>query len=422
MDSFKIKGPINLSGEVNISGSKNAALPIMVACIAHPGIYTLNNIPNLRDTRTMIKLIETIGARVEKNKNQVIINTIDCNNPEAPYDLVKTMRASFYVLGPLLSRFNTAKVSLPGGCAWGPRPVDYHIKAFKKMGASISLDRGYIQAEGQLRGATIDFKVSSVGATGNVLMGCVSINEEIIINNAAKEPEIVDLCHFLIKMGVSINGIGTSTLKIKGNNTNDTIEISHDIIPDRIEAGTFIAAAVITHSRITLNNININHIQSVLDNLKKIGLEISENSETSITVSHEGNIRAQNIRTDIYPGFPTDMQPQWIALMTLSDGSSTTEDTIYHDRFSHIPELIRLGADISLNKNIAKILGVNKLVSADVMCTDLRAGAALVLAALASDGVTCIGRIYHIDRGYEDFEDKLEILGAHIKRVSVSAV
>ena len=208
MDSFKIKGPVKLAGEVSVSGSKNAALPIMVACVARSGIYTLNNIPNLRDTRTMIKLVETIGAKVQKNKNQVIIDTRNCNNPEAPYDLVKTMRASFYVLGPLLSRFNTAKVSLPGGCAWGPRPVDYHIKAFKEMGASVELDRGYIQADGKLKGAVIDFKVSSVGATGNVLMGCVNINEEVTINNAAREPEIVDLCHFLIKMGVNIIKIG----------------------------------------------------------------------------------------------------------------------------------------------------------------------------------------------------------------------
>ena len=419
MDSFKIKGPVKLSGEVSISGSKNAALPIMVSCIARPGIYTLNNVPNLRDTRTMIKLIETIGAKVKKDNNQVIIDSRDCNNPEAPYDLVKTMRASFYVLGPLLSRFTTAKVSLPGGCAWGPRPVDYHIKAFEKMGATIKLDRGYIQADGKLKGAVIDFKVSSVGATGNVLMGCVNVDEEVIINNAAREPEIVDLCNFLVKMGVLIDGIGTSILKIKGDSNNQPVNIIHNIIPDRIEAGTFITAAVMTHSTITLKNINIDHIKSVLDNLKNVGLKVSVNSETSIIVSHQGEIIAQNMITDVYPGFPTDMQPQWIALMTLSNGESTTEDTIYHDRFSHIPELLRLGANISLNKNIAKISGIEKLISADVMCTDLRAGAALILAAMVSDGTTSISRVYHVDRGYEDFEYKLESLGVDIKRVSV---
>ena len=418
MDSFKIKGPVKLAGEVSISGSKNAALPIMVACVARPGIYTLNNIPNLRDTRTMIKLVETIGAKVQKNKNQVIIDTRDCNNPEAPYELVKTMRASFYVLGPLLSRFNTAKVSLPGGCAWGPRPVDYHIKAFKKMGASVELDRGYIQADGKLKGATIDFKVSSVGATGNVLMGCVNMDEEVTINNAAREPEIVDLCHFLIKMGVDIEGVGTSILKIKGSSTINNVEISHNVIPDRIEAGTFAVAAAITHSKITLNNINIDHIGSTLDNLKSIGLEVCINSDKSITVNHNGPIKAHSLKTDVYPGFPTDMQPQWIALMSLCNGESTTEDTIYHDRFSHIPELIRLGGNISLNKNIASIKGVKELNSADVMCTDLRAGAALILAALSSKGVTYLSRVYHVDRGYEDFEDKLESLGVDIERIS----
>ena len=418
MDSFKIKGPTKLTGTVDISGSKNAALPIMVACIAKKGVYTLNNIPNLRDTRTMIKLIETIGAKVEKHKSTIIINTIECNNPEAPYDLVKTMRASFYVLGPLLSRFNKAKVSLPGGCAWGPRPVDYHIKAFKKMNASIVLDHGYIKANGKLKGAIIKFKVSSVGATGNVLMGCINLHEEVIIKNAAKEPEIVDLCHFLVKMGVAISGIGSSTLKILGSRNSDIIELSHNIIPDRIEAGTFIAAAMMTRSKITLNNINISHIESILHNFKKIGLQIIKNSTTSITVTNVNNIKPLSIKTDIYPGFPTDMQPQWIAVMALSDGLSEIEDTIYHDRFSHVPELIRLGASISLKNNIAEIHGIKSFTAADVMCTDLRAGAALILSALTSDGFTIVSRIYHVDRGYENFENKLSFLGADIERVT----
>tara|TARA_B100000579_G_C22782206_1_gene829940 strand:+ start:18 stop:1280 length:1263 start_codon:yes stop_codon:yes gene_type:complete len=418
MDSFRIKGPAKLSGEVSISGSKNAALPIMVATIARSGIYKLNNIPNLRDTRTMIKLIETIGGKVKKNGNQILIDTKSCNNPEAPYELVKTMRASFYVLGPLLSRFNTAKVSLPGGCAWGPRPVDYHIKAFKQMGASVKLDRGYIKADGKLKAGVIDFKVSSVGATGNVLMGCMNVSDEVIIKNAAREPEIVDLCEFLIKMGMTINGLGTSELRIKGCNDNVDISIEHDIIPDRIEAGTFLASSIITQSKITIKNINLDHLQAVLNSFKQIGLQVINQSKTSITVKHEGDIKFKNIKTDIYPGFPTDMQPQWIALMCLSNGLSKMEDTIYHDRFSHIPELLRLGANIKLEKNIAIITGVDKLMSADVMCTDLRAGAALVLASLAARGSTTIGRIYHVDRGYEDFEKKLEILGVDVKRIN----
>jgi len=418
MDSFKIKGPTKLSGSVNISGSKNAALPIMVACIAKKGIYTLKNIPNLRDTRTMIKLIETIGAKVEKNKSTIIIDTIECNNPEAPYDLVKTMRASFYVLGPLLSRFNYAKVSLPGGCAWGPRPVDYHIKAFKKMGATISLDHGYIQAEGKLKGTLIKFKVSSVGATGNVLMGCINLDEEVIIENAAREPEIVDLCNFLIMMGVSISGVGSSTLRVLGSKNNDIIKFDYNVIPDRIEAGTFIAAAMITRSKITLKNINIEHIESILFNFKKIGLHITENSEKSITVVNTGDIKPLSIKTDIYPGFPTDMQPQWVAVMSLSNGLCEIEDTIYHDRFSHIPELVRLGAEIDLNNNVAKINGVKTFTAANVMCTDLRAGAALILSALVSDGCTIVSRVYHVDRGYEDFEKKLNLLGVNIARIN----
>ena len=328
------------------------------------------------------------------------------------------MRASFYVLGPLLSRFNKAKVSLPGGCAWGPRPVDFHIKAFEKMGANISLDKGYIIADGELEGASIDFKRSSVGATGNVLMGCVNLDKEVIINNAAREPEIVDLCNFLVKIGVRIDGIGTSTLKIKGipKSKNKIRKISYNIISDRIEAGTFLMAAVITKSKITLNNIIVGHIQSIIDKIKEAGAHISIHSKTSLTIDSNKNIKATNIKTDIYPGFPTDLQPQWISLMAVSKGICQVEDTIYFDRFSHIPELIRMGANIVLDKNIATIKGVNYLKGANVMAGDLRAGAALVLAALSSQRDTVISRIYHIDRGYENFELKLKALNVNIER------
>ena len=419
MDKFLIKGPAKLNGSVEISGSKNAALPIMVACIAYPGIYTLNNVPNLRDTRTIIKLMETIGCKIDKNKNTLIINSIDCDNPVAPYELVKTMRASFYVLGPLLSRFKKAKVSLPGGCAWGPRPVDFHIKAFEKMGANIVLDQGYIIADGELESTIIDFKISSVGATGNILMGCVNLDKEVVINNAAREPEIVDLCNFLVKIGVRINGIGTSTLKIKGilKSDNKIREFSYNIIPDRIEAGTFLMAAVITKSKINLNNIIVEHIQSAIDKIKEVGAQILIHSENSLTIKCDRSIKATDIRTDVYPGFPTDMQPQWISLMTICNGSSSIEDTVYFDRFSHIPELVRMGADITLEKNIAKIQGVESLNGTDVMAGDLRAGAALVLAALCAKKKTLISRIYHIDRGYENFELKLKSLNADIERI-----
>ena len=419
MDKFLIKGPAKLSGSVEISGSKNAALPIMVACIASPGIYTLNNVPNLRDTRTIIKLMETIGCKIEKNKNTLIVDSVNCNNPVAPYRLVKTMRASFYVLGPLLSRFKKAKVSLPGGCAWGPRPVDFHIKAFEKMGANIRLDEGYIIANGELESTTIDFKISSVGATGNVLMACVNLDKEVVINNAAREPEIVDLCKFLIKMGVRINGIGTSTLKIKGitRSNNKIQEFSYNIISDRIEAGTFLIAALITKSKITLNNIIAEHIQSVIDKIKELGADILIHSENSLTIGCNKDIKAVDIKTDVYPGFPTDMQPQWISLMTFCKGISTVEDTVYFDRFSHIPELVRMGANITLKKNIANIQGVKSLKGTNVMAGDLRAGAALVLAALSAKNDTIVSRIYHIDRGYENFESKLKSLNASIERI-----
>jgi len=329
------------------------------------------------------------------------------------------MRASFYVLGPLLYRFKKAKVSLPGGCAWGPRPVDFHIKAFEKMGANIKLDEGYIIAGGELDSTTIDFKISSVGATGNILMGCVNLDKEVIINNAAREPEIVDLCNFLTKIGVRINGIGTSTLKIKGiSQTNNKIqEFSYNIIPDRIEAGTFLMASVITKSKITLNNIIVKHIQSAIDKIKEIGAEILIHSENSLTVKCDRNIKAIDIKTDVYPGFPTDMQPQWISLMATCNGISSIEDTVYFDRFSHIPELVRMGADITLKKNIAKIQGVESLNGTNVMAGDLRAGAALVLAGLCAKKKTLVSRIYHIDRGYENFELKLKSLNADIERI-----
>jgi len=420
MDKFLIKGPTELRGSVEISGSKNAALPIMVSCIAYPGIYTLNNVPDLRDTRTIIKLMEVIGCKIDQYKNTLIINSIDCNNPVAPYELVKTMRASFYVLGPLLSRFKKAKVSLPGGCAWGPRPVDFHIKAFEKMGANIVLDEGYVLADGELVASNINFKISSVGATGNVLMGCVNLDKEVVINNAAREPEIVDLCNFLVKMGVSIDGIGTSVLKITGisDSDNKNRKISYDIISDRIEAGTFLIAALMTKSKITLNNIVVEHLRILIDKIREVGADILIHSENSLTVKCNKTIEEIDIKTGIYPGFPTDMQPQWISLMVLCKGVSKVEDTVYFDRFSHIPELIRMGANIKLDKNIATIKGVEDLSGAEVMAGDLRAGAALVLAGLSAKDSTVVSRIYHIDRGYENFELKLKSLNANIERIN----
>jgi len=416
MDKFIIKGPTKLEGNIDISGSKNAALPIMAACLGKPGVFKLSNVPNLRDTRTMIKLLEIIGCKIESKDNTLIIDSNNCNNPEAPYDLVKTMRASFYVLGPLLSRFGYAKVSLPGGCAWGPRPIDYHLSAFETMGAEINLESGYIETKGKLQGTKVVFPKSSVGATGNVLMACMNLEEEIIIQNAAQEPEIVDLCNFLIKFGLTINGIGTNELVIKGLKSNDFNEVIYSIIPDRIEAGTFLIAAAMCGGKITLNNIVPSHLDSVIDKLIQSGSDITIDNK-SITIISDRNINPVDIVTDIYPGYPTDLQAQWIALMSIANGSSHVTDTIYNDRFTHIAELIRLGAQISMDNNIANISGVKSLSPAEVMSTDIRASASLIIAAMSASGSTSLSRIYHIDRGYEKIEDKLNNLGADIKRV-----
>ncbi len=419
MDKFIIKGPTELKGSVDISGAKNAALPIMTACLGYPGIYTLNNVPDLRDTRTMIRLLEIIGSKIEKNGNQLIIDTRECDNPEAPYELVKTMRASFYVLGPLLSRFSYSKVSLPGGCAWGPRPVNYHIKAFEDMGAKVTLNQGYILAEGKLKSSKVVFERSSVGATGNTLMACMNLNEKVTIENAAIETDIVDLCHFLVKIGMQINGIGTTTLEVIGvpGHTKD-VKISYSIIPDRIEAGTFLIGAAMTGGNLTINKVNPDHLSIVLDKLKQAGSKISILSKDQIHIKGPDAIIHVDIVADVYPGFPTDLQAQWIALMTLADGLSHITDTIYIDRFSHVPELNRLGSSILNEGNIATVNGVQSLYGAEVMSTDIRASASIILAALAAKGKTEISRIYHIDRGYEKIENKLTALGAFIERVS----
>ena len=417
MDRFIIKGPTKLKGEVTISGSKNAALPIMTACLVHPGIYTLNNVPNLRDTRTMIKLLEIIGSKVEVDGNTLTIDTRNCNNPEAPYDLVKTMRASFYVLGPLLSRFKYAKVSLPGGCAWGPRPIDYHLTAFEAMGAKVNLRSGYIVTKGNVASSVVRFPKSSVGATGNVIMACTHLPETVTIENAAMEPEIVDLCNFLSKLGVTFEGLGTPTLKVKGLELNDEVDIEYSIIPDRIEAGTFMVAGAASGGNIILNNVNPSHLDSVISSLEKTGTKFVI-SDKQISLISSSTIEPVDIITDIYPGFPTDLQAQWIALMSLANGCSNVTDTIYLDRFTHVPELIRLGADISMNSNVANIKGVDKLFGTQVMSTDIRASASLIIAAIVSNGQTDLSRIYHIDRGYEDIENKLSKLGVNIKRVN----
>ena len=413
MDKFIINGGASLSGEVEISGAKNAVLPIMAAVLLANGKSTLNNVPDLRDTRTMVRLLNMVGAKTDLNESSLTIDASTVDSLEAPYDLVKTMRASFYVMGPLLARFGEARVSLPGGCAWGPRPVDYHLKGFEKLGAEIILEDGYIIARAKkLKGAKIHFEIPSVGATGNILMAAVLAEGTTQITNAAREPHIVQLCDVLNDMGAQIEGVETHELTIHGVNSLNPIEVK--IIPDMIEAGTFLMAGAIL-GNITLNNASPDHLSIVLQKLEQAGCTISVNDDT-ISIAKADNLEAVDMMTDVYPSFPTDLQAQWIAIMSVASGTSVITDTIYHDRFSHVPELVRLGANISMENNVAIVRGVDELLGAQVMSTDIRASASLVIAALIAKGKSTLSRVYHIDRGYEKIEEKFKCLGADIHR------
>ena len=415
MDKIIIEGQNTLSGSVAISGAKNAVLPIMAAALMGKGRATITRVPDLRDTRTMIRLMEIIGAVCEYENGTLTVDGSIVDNPEAPYELVKTMRASFYVLGPLLARFGEVRVSLPGGCAWGPRPVDFHLKGLEKLGAKITLENGYIIARSErLQGAEIQFEFPSVGATGNIVMAAATAAGTTIIRNAAREPEIVQLCDYLNQMGSNITGQGTTTLIIKGVESLESADIA--VIPDRIETGTFLTAGALL-GEITLKDVYPHHLNSVLMKLKEAGCTIRTTSDT-ITISPADSIQAVDITTAVYPGFPTDLQAQWIALMTLARGSSMVTDTVYHDRFSHIPELNRLGANIRVDQNTAFVRGVKNLVGAPVMSTDIRASASLIIGGLIAKGKTEVNRVYHIDRGYEQIEDKFSALGAKIWRES----
>jgi len=413
VDKFIINGGASLMGEVEISGAKNAVLPIMAAVLLADGKSTLNNVPDLLDTRTMVRLLYMVGAKTDFNENSLTIDASTVDTLEAPYDLVKTMRASFYVMGPLLARFGEARVSLPGGCAWGPRPVDYHLKGFEKLGAEIILEDGYIIARAKkLKGAKIYFEIPSVGATGNILMAAVLAEGTTQITNAAREPHIVQLCDVLNDMGAHIEGVGTHELTIHGVNSLNPIEVK--IIPDMIEAGTFLMAGAIL-GNITVNNVSPDHLSIVLQKLEQAGCTISVDDDT-ISIEKADNLEAVDMMTDVHPSFPTDLQAQWIALMSVASGTSVITDTIYHDRFSHVPELVRLGANISMENNVAIVRGVNKLRGAQVMSTDIRASASLVIAALMAEGRSTISRVYHIDRGYEKIEEKFKSMGADIQR------
>jgi UDP-N-acetylglucosamine 1-carboxyvinyltransferase len=414
MQKLVIRGGKPLEGTVRISGAKNAALPLLAAALLTDGITTYSRIPQLRDIMTIKRLLCELGVKID-GKDLIRIDASQIHSHEAPYHLVKTMRASILVLGPLLARFGKARVSLPGGCAIGSRPVDLHLKSLSSMGVNISLQGGYILAEcTKLKGARIYFDVSTVTGTENIMMAASLAEGTTILENAAKEPEIVELANVLNKMGAHIEGAGGDVISIEG--VRSLAPVEHTIMPDRIEAGTYMVAAGMTQSTITLTDCSMNHLHALLEKLEEIGLNISARNN-SITVSGNGPLKSTDVKTLPYPGFPTDMQAQIMALLCLAKGTSIITETIFEDRFMHVGELKRLGADIRLEGNSAVITGVKELCGAPVMATDLRASASLVLAGLVSRGVTEISRVYHLDRGYENMEEKLSILGADIQRV-----
>lgn len=429
MDKIKIIGGNRLFGSIPIAGSKNAALPIMAASILTESTLNLSNTPYLDDIVTMTNLLINHGVDFKidglksSSKNlgrTILLNGSKINNFEAPYEIVRKMRASILVLGPLLGRFGEARVSMPGGCAIGSRPVDLHIKAFEKMGAEIEIDKGYISAKcpNGLKGAEIHFDRVSVGATENVAMAACLAEGQTIIHNAAFEPEVTDLLQLLVKMGAGIEGIGTNCLKITPAPKMNGV--AYSIMPDRIEAGTYAIAAAITGGEIKLMGVDKSLIANIVDKLELCGAEITEGEQEGqkfVNVKAPEKLKSIDIVTQVFPGFPTDMQAQFMALMTIASGSSIIREDIFENRFMHVPELNRMGADISVSGNSAMVKGVKKLHAAEVMATDLRASVSLVLAALAAEGESTINRVYHIDRGYEYIEDKLSACGAKIFRV-----
>jgi len=416
MDKIVIEGGRRLEGTVKISGAKNAVLPVLAATLLTSGKNIIERVPKVRDVVTMIKLLEGLGAEVESYRNEkIILDTSKVNNSEAPYDLVSTMRASCLVLGPLLSRFGRASVSLPGGCAIGARPIDLHIKGLQEMGAEIKLEKGYVQGKvKQLRGIQFYFDTVSVTGTANLMMAAVLAHGQTILENAAKEPEIVFLAEILNLAGAKISGQGTDIITIQGTTSLDPIKCS--IFPDRIETGTFMIAAAITQGDVTIENCVPQHVEPITLKLQEAQVTVEiENNKIRI-LGGMGPIGAVNVRTHPYPGFPTDIQAQFMALMTLAQGQSIIMETVFENRFMHVAELKRMGADISLDGKTAIVNGVKCLSGAPLMATDLRASASLVLAALAAKGRSVISRVYHIDRGYVTIEKKLSLLGAQINR------
>ena len=422
MDIFEINGPIQLSGSIDVAGSKNAALPIMAAALLAPGQSVLPNAPNLADIRSMETLLESLGAKVQRNEQGLHIDTAVIDNPVGEYEIVRKMRASICILGPLLARCGKVKISMPGGCAIGDRPIDIHLRGVKALGAKIHLENSYIIVQapaGGLTGTQIFLGGpfgSTVLGTDNVMMAAVLAKGTTVIESAACEPEVADLANCLNAMGAKISGIGSPRLVIEG--VKELIPMTYSVIGDRIEAGTFMVAAAITKSRLTINNCNLDHMLAVTDRFRHIGVEV-EKTATGCEVAMDSFIHPADITTQPYPGFPTDLQAQFMALLALGEGNSVITEKIYPDRFMHVAELNRMAANLRKEGPSVIVAGVDKLIAAPVMASDLRASAALVLAGMAAEGQTVVQRVYHIDRGYYKIEEKLNAVGAKIRRKNV---
>jgi UDP-N-acetylglucosamine 1-carboxyvinyltransferase len=424
MDKIILEGGFPLNGTVDISGAKNAALPLLAATLITPGKHVLHNVPDLRDTRTMLKVLETFGAKWSRKGGTVSLDTTELTGAEAPYELVKTMRASVLVLGPLLARTGSARVSLPGGCAIGARPINYHLRGFEQLGVKTVLEKGYVEAlvQGRLQGNVVYFDIPSVTGTENILMASVMARGTTVIKNAAREPEVGNLIDMLVAMGANIEGSGSDRLTVHGVESLAPTEAT--IIPDRIEAGTYLIAVAATGGEVTVQGCTPDHLPSLVEKLRSAGVQIRAHASSFVVSSSEirdgaFNLRSVDIRTMPYPGFPTDLQAQFMALMANAEGVSVIHETIFENRFMHVAELQRIGADIKIDGSTAIVTGKRRgeLCGAQVMATDLRASASLVIAGLSAKGTTEISRIYHLERGYENMTEKLQKLGARIRIV-----
>ncbi len=416
MKKLLIRGPARLAGTIRSSGAKNAALPVLAASLLGDEEIELHNVPQVQDIRTMLKLLEHLGVESEQLGESVLLRPTGRADPDdAPYELVKTMRASVLALGPLLARRGHARVSLPGGCAIGVRPIDLHLRGLEALGAEVSIEHGYVEARARrLVGSRFRFPTPTVGGTENLLMAASLARGTTVLENCAREPEIVDLARFLSRMGAAIDGAGEETITIEGRDRLGGAR--HSIIPDRIQDGTYLIGAVMTRGDVTIENGRPADLAPLLEKLDEIGARVDA-SERRIRARHEGDIRPRGIVTEPFPGFPTDLQAQYMALMTQATGSSTVSETVFENRFQHVPELIRMGADIQIDGSYARIHGPAALSGASVMATDLRASASLVLAGLVAEGETRVHRIYHLERGYEGMESKLQALGARVQRI-----